>query len=32
MNRAQGVWSGDDVPVAVTDLLGLERWLGGLAE
>jgi FMN hydrolase / 5-amino-6-(5-phospho-D-ribitylamino)uracil phosphatase len=30
MNRAQGVWPGDDVPVAVTDLLGLERWLEGL--
>lgn len=27
MNRAEGQWSGDDVPVAVTDLLGLEHWL-----
>lgn len=27
MNRAEGIWNGDDVPVAVTDLLGLEQWL-----
>ena len=27
MNRANGVWVGDDVPVTVTDMLGLERLL-----
>ncbi len=27
INRANVVWAGDDVPVAVNDLLGLERWL-----
>ncbi len=27
MNRADATWAGDDVPVAVNDLLGLERWL-----
>jgi putative hydrolase of the HAD superfamily len=27
MNRAEGEWDGNDAPVAVTDLLELERWL-----
>lgn len=27
MNRADAAWVGDDAPVAVNDLLGLERWL-----
>ena len=27
MNRGAGAWPGDDAPVAVTDLLELERWL-----
>lgn len=29
MNRAGNTWTGDDAPTAVTDLLGLERWLQG---
>jgi FMN hydrolase / 5-amino-6-(5-phospho-D-ribitylamino)uracil phosphatase len=27
MNRTDGAWAGDDAPVAVRDLLGLEQWL-----
>jgi len=27
MNRANVAWAGNDAPVAVSDLLGLERWL-----
>ncbi len=27
MNRTHATWAGDDAPVAVNDLLGLERWL-----
>jgi len=27
INRADAVWAGNDAPVAVSDLLGLERWL-----
>ena len=27
INRTDAVWAGDDAPVAVNDLLGLERWL-----
>ncbi|MEQ1772914.1 MAG: HAD-IA family hydrolase [Burkholderiales bacterium] len=27
INRADAVWAGDDTPVVVNDLLGLERWL-----
>ena len=27
MNRSDAVWAGDDAPLAVSDLLGLERWL-----
>lgn len=27
MNRTDNEWAGDDAPVAVNDLLGLERWL-----
>jgi putative hydrolase of the HAD superfamily len=27
MNRANAAWAGDDVPVVVGDLLGVERWL-----
>ncbi len=32
MNRTHAVWEGDDRPVAVGDLLGLERWLDANAE
>ena len=32
MNRTHAVWQGDDQPVAVGDLLGLERWLDANAE
>lgn len=29
INRANVAWAGDDAPVAVNDLLGLEQWLEG---
>jgi FMN phosphatase YigB (HAD superfamily) len=32
MNRAEAVWAGDDAPIAVSDLLGLEQWLDRHAE
>ncbi len=32
MNRTDAVWVGDDRPVAVGDLLGLEQWLDANAE